>query len=54
MTEVICIQPNLVNSKSLVFRVLFQIIYSSHYREVDIQIYKTQNNNYPSNISLGA
>ena len=52
-----CIHSNLVNSKSSGLEVLFLIISSSNYREVDIKIYISKNNHYQtfylSNISFG-
>ena len=40
------IQPNLVNSKSLRLEVLFRIISSPNYRDVDIKTYNIQNDYY--------
>ena len=39
-------QSNLVNSKSKGLEILFLIIESSNYREVDISIYNPQNDYY--------
>ena len=50
------VQSNLVNSKSSGLEVLFRIISSSSYREVDMNIYKPKNDYFSfflSNISFG-
>ena len=43
---IVLIESNLVNSKSSGLVVLFRIISSSNYREVNIEIYNRQNEYY--------